>query len=102
MAVRLRSSSTPTSTTMALSSLSLGSSGQSRELRCSGSFGRETCADREAGFGDYILGRTLGEGEFGKVKLSWRKPEPGHVPGQRVQVNACSRQTWAEICSLQT
>ena len=24
-------------------------------------------------FGDYILGQTLGEGEFGKVKLGWKK-----------------------------
>ncbi|ODV91114.1 hypothetical protein CANCADRAFT_26560, partial [Tortispora caseinolytica NRRL Y-17796] len=28
----------------------------------------------EARFGNYILGNTLGEGEFGKVKLGFRKP----------------------------
>ena len=33
-------------------------------------------------FGEYILGNTIGEGEFGKVKLGW-KQEGG------VQVTAC-------------
>lgn len=28
---------------------------------------------KELRFGDYILGQTLGEGEFGKVKLGWRR-----------------------------
>lgn len=28
---------------------------------------------RETRFGEYILGQTLGEGEFGKVKLGWRR-----------------------------
>ncbi|KAF3938120.1 hypothetical protein ABW19_dt0208173 [Dactylella cylindrospora] len=28
---------------------------------------------KETRFGNYILGQTLGEGEFGKVKLGWRK-----------------------------
>ncbi|KAJ9260800.1 hypothetical protein DTO195F2_4413 [Paecilomyces variotii] len=28
---------------------------------------------RETSFGQYILGQTLGEGEFGKVKLGWKK-----------------------------
>ncbi|KZF22016.1 kinase-like protein, partial [Xylona heveae TC161] len=27
----------------------------------------------ETKFGDYILGQTLGEGEFGKVKIGWKK-----------------------------
>lgn len=35
---------------------------------------------REVRFGAYILGSTLGEGEFGKVKLGWRKD--GSVPNQ--------------------
>ncbi|MBE7181198.1 MAG: protein kinase, partial [Terriglobus roseus] len=28
---------------------------------------------KEVRFGDYILGQTLGEGEFGKVKMGWKK-----------------------------
>lgn len=35
---------------------------------------------REVRFGSYVLGSTLGEGEFGKVKLGWRKD--GALPSQ--------------------
>ncbi|KAG0683354.1 hypothetical protein C6P40_003764 [Pichia californica] len=35
---------------------------------------------REVRFGNYVLGSTLGEGEFGKVKLGWRKD--GKMPSQ--------------------
>ncbi|EEH09827.1 protein kinase [Histoplasma capsulatum G186AR] len=28
---------------------------------------------KETTFGDYVLGQTIGEGEFGKVKLGWKK-----------------------------
>jgi protein-serine/threonine kinase len=28
---------------------------------------------KETRFGEYILGQTLGEGEFGKVKMGWKK-----------------------------
>ncbi|KAI9759303.1 MAG: hypothetical protein M4579_002432 [Chaenotheca gracillima] len=32
-----------------------------------------TSRRKETRFGDYILGQTLGEGEFGKVKMGWKK-----------------------------
>ena len=32
-----------------------------------------TTRRKETKFGEYILGQTLGEGEFGKVKLGWKK-----------------------------
>lgn len=34
---------------------------------------------KETKFGDYILGQTLGEGEFGKVKLGWKKDGSAQV-----------------------
>lgn len=34
---------------------------------------------RDVQFGDYILGQTLGEGEFGKVKLGWKKDGSSQV-----------------------
>ncbi|KAG8629920.1 hypothetical protein KVT40_001539 [Elsinoe batatas] len=34
---------------------------------------RNSAPKRETKFGDYILGQTIGEGEFGKVKLGWKK-----------------------------
>ncbi|RLV91837.1 Serine/threonine-protein kinase KIN4 [Spathaspora sp. JA1] len=45
---------------------------------------------REIRFGSYILGSTLGEGEFGKVKLGWRKD--GKVPSQ-VAIKLIKRST---------
>ncbi|EGW34425.1 uncharacterized protein SPAPADRAFT_59857, partial [Spathaspora passalidarum NRRL Y-27907] len=45
---------------------------------------------REIRFGNYILGSTLGEGEFGKVKLGWRKD--GKVPSQ-VAIKLIKRST---------
>ncbi|PRT56383.1 Fatty acyl-CoA synthetase and RNA processing-associated kinase 1 [Wickerhamiella sorbophila] len=47
------------------------SSRLSTSSRLSSSISRRV--NREARFGDYILGSTLGEGEFGKVKLGWKK-----------------------------
>ncbi len=29
--------------------------------------------DKIVKFGDYVLGNTIGEGEFGKVKLGWKQ-----------------------------
>ncbi|KAF2720471.1 Pkinase-domain-containing protein [Polychaeton citri CBS 116435] len=34
---------------------------------------KQTANRKEVKFGDYVLGQTLGEGEFGKVKMGWKK-----------------------------
>lgn len=36
-------------------------------------FSHEKASKRDTKIGDYMLGTTLGEGEFGKVKLGWKK-----------------------------
>ena len=94
MAVSLSSSNTPSSSAMPSpplppprsSSLSPGAGGQSQVPGRSRSSRRGTHGHREVRFGNYILGQTLGEGEFGKVKLGWRRPEPGQTTGDGVQV----------------
>ncbi|KAF3918031.1 hypothetical protein ABW21_db0204264 [Orbilia brochopaga] len=47
---------------------------QTRQERIDAARGEGGSSSRkETRFGNYLLGRTLGEGEFGKVKLGWRK-----------------------------
>lgn len=36
-------------------------------------YSKSSSRRRDVQFGDYMLGQTLGEGEFGKVKLGWKK-----------------------------
>ena len=36
-------------------------------------YSKSSSKRRDVQFGDYMLGQTLGEGEFGKVKLGWKK-----------------------------
>lgn len=43
---------------------------------------RDARGRKETRFGDYILGQTLGEGEFGKVKLGWRRDRGVQVINQ--------------------
>lgn len=42
-------------------------------LRSRHDYSSNSSKRRETSFGQYILGQTLGEGEFGKVKLGWKK-----------------------------
>lgn len=53
---------------------------------------------REVRFGAYVLGSTLGEGEFGKVKLGWRKD--GQHPSQ-VAIKLIKRDTLARDSELE-
>ncbi|KAG7710297.1 hypothetical protein KL914_001207 [Ogataea haglerorum] len=52
----------------------------SRSSRLSMNSGPKRRTAKEVRFGAYVLGSTLGEGEFGKVKLGWRKD--GKHPSQ--------------------
>ncbi|MCJ1473887.1 hypothetical protein MMC13_002542 [Lambiella insularis] len=45
---------------------------------------------KETKFGDYVLGQTLGEGEFGKVKLGWKKD--GSVSSVQVAIKLIRRE----------
>ena len=46
---------------------------------------------KEILFGEYVLGQTLGEGEFGKVKMGWKK-----TGGVQVAIKLIKRETVAE------
>lgn len=54
---------------------------------------------REVRFGAYVLGSTLGEGEFGKVKLGWRKD--GKHPSQ-VAIKLIKRESIAKFGESET
>ncbi len=54
---------------------------------------------REVRFGNYILGSTLGEGEFGKVKLGWRKDgkQPSQVAMKLIKRDSILKDSDSEI-----
>lgn len=54
---------------------------------------------REVRFGAYILGSTLGEGEFGKVKLGWRKDgkQPSQVAIKLIKRDSILKDSESEI-----
>lgn len=54
---------------------------------------------REVRFGAYILGSTLGEGEFGKVKLGWRKDgrHPSQVAIKLIKRDSIMKDSESEI-----
>lgn len=47
---------------------------------------------KEMKFGDYVLGQTLGEGEFGKVKLGWKRESGVQVAIKLIRKETLDRQ----------
>lgn len=54
---------------------------------------------REVRFGAYVLGSTLGEGEFGKVKLGWRKDgkHPSQVAIKLIKRDSIMKDSESEV-----
>lgn len=48
---------------------------------------------KELRFGNYTLGQTLGEGEFGKVKLGWSKQHLGSKDNLQVAIKLIRRES---------
>ena len=96
MAVSLGWSTTPPSSVMPSPPPSpRRSSSQASLTGCSRSSGNPS---QKIELGDYILGPTLGEGEFGKVKLGWRRPEPGELTGDGAQVSSALFHLLLPLC----
>ncbi|KAL5335341.1 hypothetical protein BJX70DRAFT_326515 [Aspergillus crustosus] len=51
----------------------MGESGEDGTRQSRQEFPEHTVKRKETTFGQYILGQTVGEGEFGKVKLGWKR-----------------------------
>ncbi|ERF72583.1 hypothetical protein EPUS_02865 [Endocarpon pusillum Z07020] len=52
---------------------SMGSEGMDDGGRRRQDYSKQSTRRKDVQFGEYMLGQTLGEGEFGKVKLGWKK-----------------------------
>lgn len=51
-------------------------------------------------FGDFILGNTIGEGEFGKVKLGWRQDSNAQVSSQPFRFRASATRMSVYLLTL--
>jgi protein-serine/threonine kinase len=51
----------------------VGSEGVDDSARRRQDYSKQSSRRKDVQFGEYMLGQTLGEGEFGKVKLGWKK-----------------------------
>lgn len=64
----------PTANTTSGTSLALvGSEGIDDGGRRRQDYSKQSARRKDVQFGEYMLGQTLGEGEFGKVKLGWKR-----------------------------